>query len=1771
MDEKLKELLDQARAKGASKEQLQGIVDNYRAKQGSEPKGVTAEGSGESDSASAGTTSLSDSEDKRTLVEKIDAGEIDTTYDPDPQGILRDMPDGGLALKDEAARKLQSFYEAAGLKEYNLDNNAITQEALRIKRNRDRDIEEQRKWDDYDFWAESWLKVKASTNRAIAGIAGLPNYMTKTMFTLTADDEMLEFANSLDPKAREIFINAVIYNPTFPTVGGELGMLSAEAQENLNEKASAIEADMTQFDNFITDDLSDGNYGKAAGRIMSEGIGSVPSIVQAMIPYVGIGSIMAGSAANKQEELESEGYELGGDTTLNSIISGSAEGLFEIYTKRLGGKLFRSLKGSTPAGRQQMFDTVKEHLIKAPLYEGGTEGATALVQNLSDLYVQGKEKEFNEVWKEISDSFLIGMGVGKAMGGTTYVSETSRTLYQDIKTNQILNSNSNEFNTIKDAFDPELPKEYSLDQLKLANMSTNTNRLSKELEKEVKAGNMTQEEANAYEHKFNETVSALKKTHGVKMTDDKRVEAVNKVALKEELEREVKGMDSGLAAKKKEQIKALEADLIEMSTGKRPETDGKARPEKETKKDEGETVDTKGEADTKAEQTTEEVTRTKGVEVNGAPEGTYINVGMIVGKTKKEITMEEIQDSLPEGVEVFESQVTEGTEPTATIELSRPLTDGEMNQFLKDTKQLAIPQLSGGKGVMYGTLDWGEFNPDYFVMFGNSSLSDTISRGNEIKNIIKEGEQIKEESGAELPEGEGAEGTGQEGVDRGDTGDVQTGKNIKEKTQEIADKIRTAKINSSVKDAMSKLRSAPTGVFELAWDGAVETVARTVEATGDVALALEKGMEQLRSSKWYQDLSDTGKRMAERKFMDFFRDEVKLAEVKRDETNAFMRKVQQIEQKFVDGFSNVNTAIKGLQGAKEFYKKQGLFESKAADQIANMLDSAMKGIKKIAKSPFKMKEVSDYMYAKHALDRNQYIRENVDEENPFGSGMTDSEANAILEKYDATQTAQIEALAKPFYDLIDGSRETLVKTGLMSQEAMDNLRSSSDTYVPLTGFADEQVELGSNIVQGKKVSVKGAEFKGLTGRTTEANNVISNIVKQYTDIALRGSKNELLQEFDNIAKSNEDFPYKIYTTETLPRKKGRNKDTKKVTYAKAPAQIDDTFVGFKVNGVQKYIKFNNPVLAQNLNRSTDAVVDGFTRTAGRLNRFLSGMFTQYNPTFMIPNFFRDLQVALINLKAQADINPDLNGQDLSAKAGKNVLTAIKTIHADERGANPTGKYADYYKEFKAQGAKTGWANRMSLKEINMKAQAMEKLFSTTHYFDKTTVKRGWNAFVDIVDNANTAIENGIRLSSYVAAREAGLSSLDAASLAKELTINFNRRGEIGGLMNTLYLFFNASVQGVSTFAKNMAVMKTYTDSKGRKRKTLNRGQKAALAVMMSSIALAMYNMSMSGEDEESGLDVYSSIPDYEKERNLIIMHPNGRTYTKIPLPYGYNLFSNVGTMAAETAFGERKVADAVDFTMGSITGSFLPFNTPEGDVVRKAKYAAIPTVLTPSFMLAENKDYFGSQIFRENFPTSKDKLATSHLGSKNTPEWYKKSAILLNNAAGGNQFEESPLNFHPDKMEFLVDYFGGGALKFLKDTYGVAEKGYIKATGTDIDIDPRKVPLLNKVYGEDTHFPEMNIYYTVQENYRRRLNALKEDPKSDREEKVNLMKLDALYKVTDKKLKLIREKEKAVLLRPTTRGRLEGLEEIDLKKKKVYSQHVKKYLEIKKKLKGDYE
>ena len=150
----------------------------------------------------------------------------------------------------------------------------------------------------------------------------------------------------------------------------------------------------------------------------------------------------------------------------------------------------------------------------------------------------------------------------------------------------------------------------------------------------------------------------------------------------------------------------------------------------------------------------------------------------------------------------------------------------------------------------------------------------------------------------------------------------------------------------------------------------------------------------------------------------------------------------------------------------------------------------------------------------------------------------------------------------------------------------------------------------------------------------------------------------------------------------------------------------------------------------------------------------------------------------------------------------------------------------------------------------------------------------------------------------------------------------------------------------------------------------DRGSMIAFGALMAARA-----EEESEENPESGRSYYSEISDYVKERNIIIMKENGREYHSIPLPYGYNVFHVIGSNIYEMQAGLKSQEKAASDVTSAFFGSFSPIG-----------FSVVPTIGQPLYELAKNENYFGSPIYRENFPTGTQYPASQmQMGTTRTP------------------------------------------------------------------------------------------------------------------------------------------------------------------------------------------
>ncbi|HFI7464398.1 TPA: LPD38 domain-containing protein [Escherichia coli] len=858
----------------------------------------------------------------------------------------------------------------------------------------------------------------------------------------------------------------------------------------------------------------------------------------------------------------------------------------------------------------------------------------------------------------------------------------------------------------------------------------------------------------------------------------------------------------------------------------------------------------------------------------------------------------------------------------------------------------------------------------------------------------------------------------------------------------------------------------------------------------------------------------------------------------------FVRQMQDKFQVLKAVQENIRKTGGKIDDSNNAYMAEELFHGKAENDLNVMKERYVQPLAKLlADYKIAQADLDEYLYARHAPERNAHIAKINPKMPDGGSGMTNAEAAEIMQRVrNSGKQAQYDRLAGIVDDMLARRRELIREAGLEESGVVDAWQNAYRYYVPLKGQdVDGVVSLPRT---GKGFTIGGRESRQAMGRASRAQSPSTQAIQDLSESLIRNRKNEVGNAFLKLVQDNPDKDYWQVFTDDKPdtmraiaeRVDPETGETRReVVERPVPmAMMADRYFTTKKDGKTYYIKLHDPRLMRAMKNMGPETSNAVIRTLGKVNRFLATVNTSYNPEFLVSNFIRDVQTAVMNLKAeQGRSDGKLKGLDnLSALAVvKDSRSAMSAVYASLRGKTLTGNGAQWqkvWKEFVEDGGKTGWFN---MGDLEGQQKEMDRLVSLAKGGWKGQSIGAWNSFLNLVEDANGAVENALRLSAYKHARDAGLSRQQAASLAKNMTVNFNRRGEQGALMNSLYMFANASIQGTANLVRTLGHLNGDGPLPERLRwKNLNVPQKIALAAVGAGYLLGSLNRSVAGEDDD-GVNWYDKVPDHVKERNLVIMKSmfGGKAgeYWSIPLPYGYNVFFLLGHTAEGVAAGDLTASRAAGNVVGGVLGAFSPIGSETSETLSGALLKnAAPTILRPFANLAMNENFMGAQIYQENMPFGTPK-PDSQLGRRSTPEAYKAFASWLNAFSGGSQYRPGAVDITPESLKFWIDYISGGTGRFISKTTDAAVKSL-----NGIDIPEQQVPFLGKISGEVMPYADQQKMYdrmTEVAQYHAELKSLTGAERTAFiDENNGKLSMNGLMQDTRKRLKDLRKQRDAI-------------------------------------------
>jgi hypothetical protein len=773
---------------------------------------------------------------------------------------------------------------------------------------------------------------------------------------------------------------------------------------------------------------------------------------------------------------------------------------------------------------------------------------------------------------------------------------------------------------------------------------------------------------------------------------------------------------------------------------------------------------------------------------------------------------------------------------------------------------------------------------------------------------------------------------------------------------------------------------------------------------------------------------------------------------------------QKFQDKMIDlkdAQKAIETQTKKIEDNLDAYTKETLFYGRTANQTSKFLrDEVSPLLQEMQTSKISPQELDAFLLAKHAPERNARIAKINDKFPDGGSGITTAQANAYLKTLSPDRVKQLESVNKKIRAIIEGTQKIEVAGGLETQATIDKWNQTWKDYVPLFREEVDYINAGSGL--GRGFDVRGSSSKRAVGSARDIKSILNSVLEQRERAVVRAEKDRVTSAIYALAieNPNADFwlpinPDAIKDPDAVGEeleKMGlkpddisnimgepkvatvvRQKDPttgqyyETVKYITSPnSKLSDNVISLRVNGKNRYVIFNPQNerakrLAATLKNLDTEQLDFVTQKVGNVTRWIASMSTQYNPIFGLWNFTRDLQGAALNLSTtplagkQAKIMYD---------AFKFIPSMYKEYRAARDGTQTTGEVPDLLRRFLSAGAQSGYREQFSKMEEH--GTILDRELQRLNPGNVRTVVSavgGW------LSDYNDVLENAVRLSAFNQALAMNLSEQQAASIAKELTVNFNRKGSKTPGLSALFAFFNAAVQGTARMIETLQGPAGY--------KIIGGG------MLLGAIQALILQAAGFEEDEPT---------DFIKQKNLVIPTGNG-SYVLWPMPLGFNFLPNLGRITTEMVLGGKvKARDKVVEVLEVMSDSFNPLGG--GGFLQTLS----PTILDPFVAVFENQDAFGRPVSRQDFANNPQ---PGYLRSRqNATEFSKLFAEVLNSMSGGTKFAKGAISPTGDDIDYVIGQYLGGVGRESQRLYELA-----KSQVTGEELETYRIPLFGKIYG----------------------------------------------------------------------------------------------------------
>lgn len=826
-----------------------------------------------------------------------------------------------------------------------------------------------------------------------------------------------------------------------------------------------------------------------------------------------------------------------------------------------------------------------------------------------------------------------------------------------------------------------------------------------------------------------------------------------------------------------------------------------------------------------------------------------------------------------------------------------------------------------------------------------------------------------------------------------------------------------------------------------------------------------------------------------------------------------------------------NTRMEDVDGFENAYLGENRLSSvnKAeADAFAHLLFKPMlEEVAKLAHNTAEREELTDYMMAKHGLERNRVMAER-DAQKDFAeyqkqhpkstkalqdfidecrkrdyAGLTaltgmeeivdaEAEAQVMVDEYENAHDttalwSKVNAVSKA---VLSKSYEC----GMMSKETYDSVRDMYEFYIPLRGF-DEKTSSEAYAYLTHKQSLFNAPIKKAEGRRSKADDPFANLQSMAESAIMQGNRNKLVkQKFLNFALNHPSdlvsvsdlwlqydavadewkpiFPDNIDindSPEEVERKMNEFEDKMKQLAESAPDNYkhgkDAVNIPYRVvenrnlrqhqvvvkrNGRDYVITINgNPRAAQALNGQTnpDNDISGsigqLVHLIGDVNRTLSSLYTTLQPDFIASNFLRDMVYS--NSMVWVKESPKYAIQYNMNFAKLPIVRMVMLLDKYRRGTlDMNDEIEKMFYQFMMNGGETGFSRMADIDEHKKEIKKMLKAAN-----EKIPAHVVRECMATWIGEVGRGIEMRARFATFVTSRNAGRTIDRSIWDAKEISVNFNKKGAgdkflgaegqtmlgnvaagVSGAGRAGYIFWNAALQG--TFGNFLKYAMRHP------------GKMGTVVASWYGLAMLVTALASAGGDDDD--DSYYDIPEHTRRQNLIVKGP-GNAWIKIPLPIEYRAVYAMGELTGSSLFHNEKLE--VSDVLAQMS-QLLPVDMMEGT---KALW---PSSVKPMVEVSNNESWYGSPIWKD----------TPY--NKYMPNWTKayKSANkdlvnlseTLNEVSGGSKYRKGTIDLNPAAIEYLLKQYTGGFFTVTNQIRNLINVG----TG-EKDFDWRYVPLANRM------------------------------------------------------------------------------------------------------------